>query len=84
MGFSDKDYYILENKKVSNSQIYKMAGNSIVVDVLYYILLEIYKAMPYLLEDIKLGSFFSGIGAFEKAILRLKRNIENNNIIYCE
>ncbi len=75
MGFSDKDYYILENNKISNSQCYKMAGNSIVVDVIYYILLEIYKAMPYLLEDIKLGSFFSGIGAFEKAILRLQKNI---------
>ena len=80
MGFQDKDYYILENNKISNSQCYKMAGNSIVVDVLYYILIELYKAMPYLLEDVKLGSFFSGIGAFEKAIIRLQEDIENNNI----
>ena len=36
--------------------------------------------MPYLLEDIKLGSFFSGIGAFEKAILKLQDNIKNNDI----
>ena len=54
-----------------------MAGNSIVVAVLYYILLEMYKAMPYLLEDIKLSSFFSGIGAFEKAIKRLQETINN-------
>jgi DNA (cytosine-5)-methyltransferase 1 len=77
MGFSDSDYYILENNNISNSQIYKMAGNSIVVDVLYHILFEVYKVMPYLFEDIKLGSFFSGIGAFEKAILKLQKNIEN-------
>lgn len=75
MGFSEKDYYILENNKISNSQCYKLAGNSIVVDVLYYILLEVYKVMPYLLEDIKLSSFFSGIGAFEKAIIRLQNKI---------
>jgi len=75
MGFDDQDYYILKENGISNSQIYKMAGNSIVVDVLYYILLELYKAMPYLLEDIKLSSFFSGIGAFEKAILRLREII---------
>ena len=31
--------------------------------------------MPYLFEDIRLGSFFSGIGAFEKAIQRLMKEI---------
>lgn len=75
MGFDDNDYNILKSNGIKSGQLYKMAGNSIVVDVLYYILLEIYKTMPYLLEDIKLGSFFSGIGAFEKAILRLQKNI---------
>ena len=34
MGFDDKDYYILKENGLSNSQIYKMAGNSIVVNVL--------------------------------------------------
>jgi len=34
MGFNDEDYYILKDNKISNSQIYKMAGNSIVVNVL--------------------------------------------------
>jgi len=34
MGFDDADYEILHNNKISNSQIYKCAGNSIVVNVL--------------------------------------------------
>lgn len=76
MGFSDVDFYILKENGISDSQCYKMAGNSIVVDVLYYILLEINKSMPYLLEDIKLSSFFSGIGAFEKAIKRLQETVK--------
>jgi DNA (cytosine-5)-methyltransferase 1 len=71
MGFNDEDFYILKENKISDTQCYKMAGNSIVVDVLYYIYLELYKAMPYLFEDIKLGSFFSGIGAFEKALKKI-------------
>ena len=37
MGFSDENFEAAE-KMVSNSQLYKQAGNSIVVDVLYYIL----------------------------------------------
>lgn len=80
MGFSDEDFYILKENGISDTQCYKMAGNSIVVDVLYYIYLELYKAMPYLFEDIKLGSFFSGIGAFEKAIIRLQKITHNQNI----
>ena len=62
MGFSDSAYDAA-SKVVSNSQLYKQSGNSIVVDVLYYILVELYKAMPYLFDDLKLSSFFSGIGA---------------------
>lgn len=45
-----------------------MAGNSIVVDVLYYIYLQLYKAIPDIFEDLKVISFFSGMGAFEKAL----------------
>lgn len=72
MGFSDTDFWKAKNAGVSNSQLYKQTGNSIVVDVLFYIFLELYCAMPYLFEDIKLSSFFSGIGAFEKALKRLE------------
>lgn len=41
MGFDDKDCDILSANKISNSQIYKMAGNSIVVDVLEEIFVEL-------------------------------------------
>lgn len=65
--------------RMSNSQLYKQAGNSIVVDVLYYILIELYKAMPYLFDDLRLSSFFSGIGAFEVALNRLYEGINTGN-----
>ena len=78
MGFSDSAYEAA-SKVVSNSQLYKQSGNSIVVDVLYYILVELYKAMPYLFDDIKLSSFFSGIGAFEVALDRLYESINTGN-----
>ena len=76
MGFSDNDFAKAE-QVVSNSQLYKQAGNSIVVDVLYYIFVELYKAIPYLFDDLKLSSFFSGIGAFEVALDRLYQGINN-------
>lgn len=78
MGFSDENFEAVE-KMVSNSQLYKQAGNSIVVDVLYYILVELYKAMPYLFDDLRLSSFFSGIGAFEIALNRLYEGINSGN-----
>ena len=79
MGFSDKNFECAE-KMVSNTQLYKQAGNSIVVDVLYYILVELYKAMPYLFNDLRLSSFFSGIGAFEIALNRLYEDINERRI----
>lgn len=78
MGFSDENFEAAE-KMVSNSQLYKQAGNSIVADVLYYILVELYKAMPYLFDDLRLSSFFSGIGAFEIALNRLYEGINSGN-----
>ena len=81
MGFSDEDFDAAQKAGVSNSQLYKQAGNSIVVDVLYYIYVELYKAMPYLFDDLKLSSFFSGIGAFEIALDRLYKGINSGNFI---
>lgn len=78
MGFSDRDFEAAA-KVVSNSQLYKQAGNSIVSDVLYYILRELYIAMPYLFDDLRLSSFFSGIGAFEIALNRLYKDINSGN-----
>jgi len=80
MGFDDADYQKVKQAGISNSQMYKQAGNSIVTDVLYYIYKELYKAMPYLFEDIKLASFFSGIGAFEKALNRFYHEMRNENL----
>ena len=77
MGFSDEDFWKAKEAGVSDSQLYKQAGNSIVVDVLYYIFLELYVAMPYLFDDIRLSSFFSGIGAFEKALKRLEETVNH-------
>ncbi len=37
MGFSDEDFDKAKCTGCSDSQLYKQAGNSIVVDVLYYI-----------------------------------------------
>ena len=34
MAFDDKDFYKAKNSGISNSQLYKQAGNSIVVNVL--------------------------------------------------
>lgn len=78
MGFNDSAYDAA-SKVVSNSQLYKQTGNSIVVDVLYYILVKLYKAMPYLFGDLRLSSFFSGIGAFEVALNRLYEGINSGN-----
>ncbi|MBQ4572094.1 MAG: hypothetical protein IJA80_02300, partial [Clostridia bacterium] len=55
-------------------------GNSIVVNVLLAIYRKLYIAMPYLFNDIRLGSFFSGIGAFEKALVILKNELERGEI----
>lgn len=77
MGFTDKDFNNAFESNVSNSQLYKQAGNSIVVDVLYEIYKELYKAMPYLFKNLKVSSYFSGIGAFEKALDML--NVEEGN-----
>lgn len=37
MGVDDEDIEKLKNASISNSQLYKCAGNSIVVDVLYHL-----------------------------------------------
>lgn len=81
MGFDDSAYETA-SKLVSNSQMYKQTGNSIVVDVLYYILVELYTAMPYLFYDLRLSSFFSGIGAFEVALDRLYESINTGNFTH--
>jgi DNA (cytosine-5)-methyltransferase 1 len=43
MGFDTEDYNALENIKLSDTQLYKQAGNSIVVNVLEYIFANLFK-----------------------------------------
>lgn len=42
MGFSDSDYELLTSNGISKTQLYKMAGNSIVVTVLEHLFKQIY------------------------------------------
>ena len=71
MGFSDEDF---EKAKAvnSNSQLYKQAGNSIVVNVLEEIYKCLHNAYPNdFTKSMNVMSLFSGIGAFEKALERV-------------
>lgn len=73
MGFNDELFNKIDG--ISNTRLYKAAGNSIVTDVLFYIYIELYKAMPEIFDDLKVLSLFSGIGAFEVGLDRLYRVI---------
>lgn len=79
MSFPDEDFDKAKAAGVSDTQLYKQAGNSIVVQVLYYIFKELYETMPYLFDDLRVSSFFSGIGAFEKGLDRLYEDLNSNN-----
>ena len=68
MGFSDEDF---EKAKAvnSNTQLYKQAGNSIVVNVLEGIYKCLHNAYPNdFTKGMNVMSLFSGIGAFEKGL----------------
>ena len=43
MGFRDESFYKAQELGVSDSQLYKQAGNSIVVNCLYYIFKNLFK-----------------------------------------
>lgn len=77
MDFTDEQFDKAKEAGVSDTQLYKQAGNSIVVGVLEQIMDNLYDAMPYLFDDLKVSSYFSGIGAFESA---LDRVYEKHNI----
>lgn len=48
MGFPDENFYKAKELGISDSQMYKQAGNSIVVNVLYYIFKNLFK--KYIVE----------------------------------
>ena len=79
MGFTDDDINKAKAVGVSKTQLFKQAGNSIVTNVLYHIYNSLYDAMPYLFDNLKVGSFFSGIGAFEKALDNFYADKERNH-----
>jgi len=54
--------------KLSDAQAYKQAGNSIVVNVLYYLFQSLKEQYPEFTDGMKVCSLFSGIGAFEQAL----------------
>ena len=74
MDFTDGQFDRAKAAGLSDTQLYKQAGNSIVVGVLEQIMSNLYDAMPYLFDDLKVSSYFSGIGAFESALDRVYKN----------
>lgn len=46
MGFTDRDIDILIDNGISKTQLYKMAGNSVAVNVVYYIFKELKRMYP--------------------------------------
>ena len=58
MAFNDSDYKVLAENGISNSQIYKMAGNSIVVSVLEYLFSAIFNQYGDIFETGKTAEEF--------------------------
>lgn len=50
-GFEDEDFKLAKNQGVSDSQLYKQAGNSITTNVLYYIFKNLFK--EYIINQVK-------------------------------
>lgn len=72
MGFGDEDFEKAKATGNSDTQLYKQAGNSIVVNVLEEICKCLHNAYPTdFTNGMNVISLFSGIGAFEKALERV-------------
>lgn len=81
MGFSEKDFINIKNAGVSDTKIYKQAGNSIIVNEIYFVFKKLYELFPSIFDDnLKYISLFSGIGAFEKGLDKLYKYINNEDI----
>lgn len=83
LGFTDDDYQLAKsalntefynNRDISDTQLYKQAGNSIGIPILEMIIRNLFKDG----DKIELLELFSGIGAFHKAI----RNVNNSESSY--
>ena len=58
MGFDDKDCDILMMNKISNTQLYRMAGNSIVVDVLENLFSELFSQYNGTKQSVNLEKWY--------------------------
>ena len=70
MGFDDSDFEKAE-KVNSNSQLYKQAGNSIVVPVLEYIIKGLFDCKAFVKENYQIS--FNDIGSFNEIIKQCKK-----------
>lgn len=68
-GFKDSDFEKAKGTGVSNSALYKQAGNSIAYNILFGIFSKLKEEYPNdFVEGLNYISLFSGIGAFEMAL----------------
>lgn len=87
MGFPESMYKAAAGAGVTDNQLYKQAGNSIAVEVIYYIIEQLYNAVPLLFNNLQVVSLFSGIGAFEAGITKfyLERKVGSWKLVrFCE
>lgn len=66
-GFTTEDYELV-SQTTGKTHLNHQTGNSISVEMLVAVWLELFVAMPYLFTDLKLFSAFTGIGAFERSL----------------
>lgn len=66
-GFTAEDYEKV-SKINSKTQLNHQTGNSICIEMLVAVWLELFQRMPYLFEDMHLLSLFQGVAAFEKSL----------------
>lgn len=69
-GFTEEDYNKI-SPTMPQTQILQQVGNSIVVSVVQSIFEELNKQYPKDMENLKVLSLFSGIGAFERGLERV-------------
>lgn len=64
MGVKDEDFYKMKNAGISDSQLYKLAGNSIVVDVLE----AIFRNLDFQEKPLRVFEAFAGYGSQSMAL----------------
>lgn len=80
-GFKNTYAKLLLDNGITKEQIGYMSGNSITTKVLEAIFTELIKQYPEHTQYIKILSLFSGIGAFEEALSKLKNLNEIDKVV---